>query len=215
MRLNLILAILFFLGAELSGQVQVGVKTFYAVNYGTETSKEFVNVQAMQVLDIAATKAEVKKGLGVSVYADNSKLYFMGDAQYATGGRNFELRSVDFSRSPLDPATQYNTKETDLRFAANAGVKFGNFKLGVGPELSWSLDSTESLSELNGVETMDKKYRSGFNFLVGYEFLNHIHLDLKHTYMFQDVTDEFTFQGVPMDMRSNAKYVELSLGMYF
>ena len=215
MRLNLILATLMFIGTQLSGQVQVGVKAFYGVDYGAETTKEFVTIQPLQVHNIAATKAEARKGLGISLYADNAKLFFMSDAQYVTAGRNFELRSVNYSRSPLDPAVEYKTQETDLRLAASAGVKIGNFKLGVGPELSWSLNNEETLSEINNVDAMDKKYRSGFNFLIGYEFLNHVHLDLKHTYMFQDVSNEFTYQGVPMDMRSNLKYMELSLGMYF
>ena len=215
MRLNLILAILIFMGGQVFGQVQVGVKTFYAANYGAETSKEFVNVSPLQVLNVAATRATAKKGLGVSIYTDNSKLFLMTDAQYATSGRNFALRSVNYTRTPLDPEVKYLTEETDLRLSATAGAKFGNFKIGVGPEISWSLESTETLSEINHIDTMEKNHSSGFNFLIGYTFFDHIHLDLKHTYMFQDVSNEFTYQGVPLDMRSNLKYLEVSLGLYF
>lgn len=208
------LALLCF-AVNLSGQVQIGLKSFYSINYTGEKSKEFVNTAPTQVNTIAYKNASPKKGVGLSLYNENDKLFVMADASYTTSSRTFALQSTSFRRTRLDPEVLYETKETDLRLAVNAGVKYKNFKLGVGPELSLGLNREESLSEMSEVTNTDTNYNTGFNFLLGYVFPGNVHLDLKHTYIFQDVSNEFKYQGVPMDIKTNPKYVELALALYF
>jgi len=215
MRLNLIAGILLFIGTSLTAQVQFGVKTFYGTSYGNNTAKEYINLAPLQVHNISTKGAEAKKGIGLSLYADNSKLFFMSDVQYATSGRNFTLESTNYSRTPLDPAVVYKTLESDVRLAVTSGVRYKNFKFGVGPEFSLAVNRYEELSGISQISSSDEAMKTGFNFLVGYEFMNHLHIDLKHTYMFNDVASEFFYNGTPMDMKSNLKYLELSLGLYF
>jgi len=215
MKLNLIIALLISITSVATGQVKLGVKTFYGVSYNAETSKEFVNVSPLRIHNIAAQQSSSRKGLGLSLYADNDKLFFMTDAQYALGGRNFSLLSSNSKRTLLDPAVTYETKETDLRLGVTSGFKYKNFKFGVGPELSRSIAKSENLSDIDEISNNDESIKTGFNFLLGYEFLNQVHLDLKHTYMFNDVTSDFSYLGSPMNMKANQKYLELSLGLYF
>lgn len=203
------------LAVSLSGQLQVGVKAFYSASYTGEQSKEFVNTSPTQINTVAFKNAGPRKGIGISLYNENDKLFVTADAAYSTSGRTFALQSVSFRRTRLDPEVLYETKEKDLRLALNAGIKFKNFKLGVGPELALGLDREETLSEMAEISSTNTKYNTGFNFLVGYIFADNVHVDLKHTYIFQDVSNEFKYQGVPMNLRKNAKYVELSLGLFF
>ena len=214
MRLNFILFVLMCLTAQLFGQVEVGVKVFYSVNYGVETQKEFVSLSPLQVHNIASTRGTAKRGIGVSLYTDNAKTFLMLDGAYATSGRNFELQSVNVSRTPLDPALEYTTEEEDLRLTAIGGFRISKFKIGVGPELSYSMTQTETLSEIDAIQAKNRNIRSGFNFLVGYEPIENVHIDLKHTYIFQGVGQEFTYQGIATDFGTNPKYIELSLGFY-
>lgn len=204
-----------FLAGAASGQVEFGVKTFYGVNYGGETVKEYVSFSPLKISQIAYEGSHSRKGIGLSLYTSNDKLFFMADGLYSKSGRKFALQSTNYKRTPLDPAIRYETSETNVRLVALGGVKYKNLKLGAGPELSKVLTSTEDLSGLGEVSNNGSSYQSGFNFLIGYVFSKHVHVDLRHTYIFQDVTNEFKFDGVPMDMKSNQKYVELSLGLYF
>lgn len=215
MRLNLIIGILICIAGSLSAQIQVGVKASYGVSYTESVSKEYVNLDPVQIHTIATKTASPKKGIGLSLYADNDKLFFMTDAQYMTSARNFALQSVGASRTLLDPEVVYEARNTDLRLGVNAGLKYKNFKFGVGPEFLVGLTSQEDLSSISGISTGNDYLNAGFNFLVGYEFMNHVHVDLKHTYMFNDITNEFMYDGTPMDMKSNLKYLELSVGLYF
>jgi len=214
MRLNILTAIFFCLAFNLSAQVKFGVKSFYSVSYTAETSKEYVNLEPLRIHNIAFQKAEAKKGIGFSMLSENDKLYFMADGMYATGGRQFALQSIKASREPLDPEVNYTTSEVDFRLAVNSGFKYKNFKFGVGPEMSIAMSKTEDLTDIQEITTKESKLQGGFNFLIGYELFDHIHVDLKHTYIFQDVTNEFKYQGIPMDMKNNMKFVELTLGFY-
>jgi len=102
-----------------------------------------------------------------------------------------------------------------MRLSLTAGYVHNNFKFGVGPELTYRLESTETLSTMEQITANDTQLLGAFNFLVGYKVLDLIHLDMKYTYGFNDVTDEFLFSGMPMDMKKNIKQLELSLGLYF
>ncbi len=214
MRLNILTAIFFCLAINLSAQVKFGVKSFYSVSYTGGTAQEYVNLAPLRIHNIAFQKAEAKKGIGFSMLADNDRLFFMADGMYATGGREFALQSVKPTREPLDPALFYTTSEVDFRLAVNSGLKYKNLKVGVGPELSIAISKTEDLTDIEEITTKDSSLKGGFNFLIGYEFFNLLHVDLKHTYIFQDVTNEFSYLGLPMDMKANAKYIELTVGFY-
>ncbi len=198
-----------------NGQLHLGVKTSYGVSYTESVAKEFTSVSPVKLSQIAYQGTQSRKGVGMSVYKANQKLFFMADGLYTKSGRTFTLESTNFQRTPLDPAILYNTSETNLRLVVMSGLRYKNLKLGVGPEFSRIITSVEELSELEGVSNSGSNFQSGFNFLVGYVFGKHIHLDLRHTYIFQDAADEFRFDGVPLDFNANQKYVEISLGFYW
>lgn len=210
----LILALI-SLATSLSAQIDFGVKAIYSYDLTSSVTQEYVSIQPVQLTQIAFAGAEPTKGLGLSFYTENSKLFLMGDALYTSTGRNFELLSLDNKRTPLDPAVKLTTQESNFRLAVNTGLLVNNFKFGFGPEISFRLDQEEDLSTLTQVETRDTEVQGGFNFLVGYKLNKNVHIDLKHTYIFQDAGQDFTFDSVPLEFKRNQKSVELSVGLYF
>ena len=214
MRQTIIILSLMFAFIQAQGQLQIGVKGFVATNYGAETTEQFLNPEPLQLHTIAVRQAEIKRGIGLSLYRETGKSFLMADVAFARGGRNFALQSVNISQTPLDPAVNYRTEENDLRFTITAGVTYKNFKFGAGPEFSRVVSETENLSEIQPVEYVAQNLRSGFNFLIGYKIKNHIHLDLKHTYMFQNTGQGYQYLGIPFELDSNTKYLELSLGVF-
>ena len=214
MKQAIIILSLVFVSAQAIGQLQVGVKGFVATNYGAETTEQFLNPEQLQLHTIAVRSSEIKKGVGLSLYGETGKTFIMADAAYAKGGRNFALQSVNITQTPLDPEVAYTTEEEDIRFSVTAGITHKNFKFGVGPEFSTVIKETENLSEIGPVQYTGQSLRSGFNFLIGYKFMNHIHLDLKHTYMFQNSGQGYDYLGIPFELDTNTKYLELSLGIF-
>ncbi len=214
MKQAIIILSLVFISIHVSGQLQIGVKGFVAANYGAETTEQFLNPEPLQLHTIAVRSSMIKRGVGLSLYRETGKTFIMADAAYAKGGRNFALQSVNISETPLDPEVAYTTEEQDIRFSLTAGVTHKNFKFGVGPEFSTVIKETENLSEIGPVQYTGHNLRSGFNFIIGYKFMNHIHVDLKHTYMFQNSGQGYDYLGIPFELDTNIKYLELSLGIF-
>lgn len=210
----LVLALL-CLTVTLTAQTKFGVKAFSAVSYTAEQSKEFISLNPQSRMDIAFVQASPRKGIGLSFHTQNDKLFLTTDASYMTAEKTYALQSTGLMRrTVLDPAVIYTNNSTAIRTAVTAGVVLNGLKLGVGPELSWNLSEEENLSELDHLSYESRPYSSGFNFLVGYILSDMIHVDLKHTYIFQDVSDGYRHDSVPMDLRKNLKYVELSIGIF-
>ncbi len=196
-------------------QIQLGVKAIYGTSYTKAVTEEFVNINPLRIHNITAQQSDDRVGIGLSLYAANEKLFFISDVQYVTSGDNYVLNSSGIQRTPLDPATRFESNDSDLRLTVSSGYHYKNFKFGVGPEFSYSLSRTETLSQIDEIQAIDEKFRGGFNFLIGYQFLDNIHLDLKHTYIFDDVSSEFTYLGVPLAFESNQRFLELNLSYYF
>jgi len=215
MKNSLMLLALLCSASTIFGQVQFGVKAAIGTNITKASSKDYTDTYSNRIYEISYEKSEPRKSIGLSLFAQNEKLFFATDALYSTSSRQFALLSTDYNRTSLDPAIEMKASQNDLRLVVNSGVKLGNIKLGVGPELSMVLSSEEDMSAMEGITKSDAKYNTGFNFMVGYMLNKHVHVDLRHTYIFQDVSNEYKFQGIPMDMKKNAKYVELSLSALF
>jgi len=215
MKYPLILLALLCLSVNLSGQLRLGGKAFIGQSLTKSHSKDYADVYAKKIYKYAYENSAPRKRIGASLYGENKLLFFMTDALYSTSGRQFSLLSTNYQATPLDPAINMSTEEKNLRLVVNGGLKFGDLKLGVGPEISLLLESEEDFSMMDDIEKTEASYTSGFNFLVGYVLNKHLHLDLRYTYIFQDVSSEYTFQGLPMDLRKNAKYLEVTIASYF
>ena len=214
MKTYLLSIALLCLVSSAQSQSQFGIKTFAGYSYTNETSQELFNANDVTGLQIAYSSAELKKGIGLSFHTQNSKLFLTTDAAYVSSGKEFTLESTSLRRTRLDPEVTYANRVNSIRGAVTAGLTFKNFKFGVGPELSFTTSQTEEMSELDDITFDSRNYSSGFNFSIGYMFGNHIHVDLKHTSIFQDAGDGYKFVGEPLEFDTTEKYIELSLAFY-
>ncbi len=198
-----------------TAQTTFGIKTFYGVSYTDQVSEQYVESSLTKVLQLGYIKSEPRKGIGVTMLNQNDKVFVMSEVGYMSSGQTFAVQAYGTSGTLLDPATTYRNTSSSLRGSVMAGVNLKKLKLGVGPEISYNLSEEESLSTFsNTLEYASRKYNTGFNFLIGYKLNKHIHLDLRHTYIFQDVSDGYKFEGVPLDIGRNAKYLELSVSFF-
>lgn len=202
------------LSMNLFGQVKIGVKTVYSMNLTSPTSKEYVSTNQRVIHQLNFDGNDAKPAIGLSLYTENDHLFFNSDILYSQSGRKFSLQSMSFSKTPLDPGKSFVTQERSAKLVVNSGLRFNDFKLGVGPEFSYLFSKEETLTELGNLSTADRKLQAGFNFLAGCILNKHLHLDLKFTYIFQDVSNEFKFEGIPLDMRKNPKYVEIGIAYF-
>ena len=212
--LNIIFTIVLF-SIGLNAQVKLGVKSFYSVSLGGESEvEEFINYQEARVHEMQALKSSSRKGIGLTIMAENDKLFTLADVAYMTATQNFSLNSTSFIGTRLDPSQIMKSKTNSTRLNVIGGVKVKNLKIGVGPELTIGLDNEENISDIKEITTDITKLKTGFNFLVGYEILKAVQIDLKYSFLFNDVSDDFSYQQEPMDLKANEKFIELSLGIF-
>lgn len=214
MKCNLMVLASLCLSINLTGQLQIGVKSVYSINMTSQSLKEFAPKNPNLIYQIRVDGIEPRKALGMSIYVENDKLFFNSDIMLTQTARQFILQSTSYDMTPLDPEQAYETEEKSAKLVINSGYRWWNLKIGVGPEFSYNLSKQQSLTELEAFTMMDTKLQSGFNFMVGYILKKHIHLDLKYTYMFQDISHEFEFESLPMEMRTNPKFIEVGIGLF-
>jgi len=215
MKNTLFILAMLCLASIATAQTTFGIKTFYGMSYTDEISEEFVESSLTKVLQLSYVSSEPRKGIGVTMLNQNEKVFVMSEVAYMSSGQTFAVQAYGTSGTLLDPATIYRNTSTSLRGSVMAGVNLKKFKLGVGPEIAYKLSEEEALSTFtNALEYTSRKYNTGFNFLLGYKLNKHIHLDLRHTYIFQDVSDGYKFEGVPLVIGRNAKYLELSASFF-
>lgn len=202
------------LAVSMNAQVQFGIKTIYSQSLTNKTSKEFVPSSFNALHSFEYEGSQSHAGIGISLYVDNDLLFFSPDVVWTRSGRSFNFNSTSLSGTPLDPSINTETKETVIKSTIIGGLRLGDIKLGVGPHLSYAYSQSEDLSSLEVISNQDKMLGSGFNFLVGKIFFDDLHVDLKYSYTFQDASHEFNYQGVPMNLNSNPKFLELSLSLF-
>ena len=110
---RILIIALISLATGLSAQIDFGVKAVYSYDLTSPTTREFVNVDPFELAQLRIVSAEPTRGIGISLYTENDKLFLMGDVLYTRTGRNFELLSVDKDRTLLDPAVSLNTTESN------------------------------------------------------------------------------------------------------
>lgn len=215
MKYSLFLLAMLCLSLSTTAQVQFGAKAIIGTSLTQAVDKDYADITNKKLYQLSYQSSESRAGLGLSLFAQNDLLFLNVDGMYTTTGRQFALSSTSFTKAKLDPGLELRTEEKKVRLVVNSGVKIGQLKLGIGPELSLITSYKEDFSELNNISMKEPKYNTGFNFMVGYMLNDHLHVDLRHTFIFQDVTSEYYFQGEHMDMRKNPKYLELAVSAYF
>ncbi len=198
-----------------TAQTTFGIKTFYGLSYTSPNSENYVESSLSKALQLGFVGAQSRQGIGVTMINQNEKVFLMSEAGYMTSGQSFTVEAYGSNNTLLDPASIFTNRTQSIRGSIMAGVLIKKIKLGAGPEIIWNLSEFEKLSSFtNSLEFNSRKYNTGFNFLLGYKLNKHIHLDLRHTYIFQDVSDGYKFEGIPLDIGRNAKFIELSASFF-
>ena len=215
MKLPIFVLAMLCLNFSAFSQFSLGVKGGISHVMTSSDTKDFVSLNPTTVnrMSVGAVSSQ-RTSLGLSLLDQNDIVFFMIDGLYTQTKENFRLVSDGLGRSTLDPANEFEYNTTNLRLIATGGARIKDFRLGFGPELSLILDHSETLSSLEGFEAVDQKLMGGFNFLLGYTFLDRIQVDLKYVKYFSGVGSAFKFEDVPLDFKSSASMIELTLGIY-
>jgi len=215
MKNSLILMAFLCLIGNLNAQFKLGLRTNFAVSTTQSAETELAQFAPLELINFKASSASNSFSYGLALYNSNERLFFMTEALYRTNTVNFQAENMigDFTRGQAIKEFEYST--SSIHVPISAGVKIKNFKIGAGPTFNWRLDSNSTLVGIDNISVSETKLTTGFSFLVGYELMDHIHIDLKREINFNRSGENYSYLGDPIKLDSSPSYMSLSLGLFF
>jgi len=95
-----------------------------------------------------------------------------------------------------------------------AGLKFYNFRIGVGPILDLALDVDSELETIIDYKDTSKSIDFGFQALLGYS-IGVFHIDVKYINKFSSITDGFAFGFDEFNYNKSANRLVFGIGLTF
>lgn len=195
-------------------QITFGIKGTTSTVITPTDTEDFVSLAPLEISRIAVGGTERRNSIGLFAMSQNDKLFVMADGLFTSTEQKFQLVSNGNGRTAPDPAKEFEYSTKRIRLIATGGVKYKDFRIGAGPEISFVVDEKENLSQLRSFKNQEFNHFGGFNFLLGYTFLDHIQLDVKYVHYFASIGGNYEFEGIPVSFDGNPGMLELSLGFH-
>ncbi len=151
------------------------------------------------------------QSFGIQYTHDFGHLYFDGGAEYRSTGMDFMISEFQLESPALESKASINS--TFLSVPLMAGVQKGNFNLGVGPRFNILLDqSVENIADAD-FQAVERNWQTNFQFSVGYEFFNRIHLSANYERSLHQARDHFSVAGKETQIKSSPNLLTVGIGV--
>ncbi len=196
----------------LCAQMKIGVKSNYRTESSYEAYREYFNPANGNYYGLNYLNTSGGFSYGLSMYKDVGYLWFMPEVYFRKSEATYSVKMFhDFERSE----ERVRDSHSEISIPVSAGYRHKNIKFGVGPIFNYKLESAYGLGEHSEFLVDERKWSTGFQFLVGFIIKDHIHIDLKRELSFSGTTDNYTFMSMPMRMKTRPHTFSLSIGFYF
>lgn len=208
------LACLFYT-SSLSAQFKFGARTNIFTSTNGDQTVTLQNATPLEIIDFTYQNSNSGYSAGGFVYGSNKLLFFMTEVLYQSNTSNFNLSSDENNLQRARSSRDFSVEKKSIFVPISAGVKFGNFKVGLGPTFNFALSQSDNIGNLEAFQIKKDPFESGFQFIVGYNLFDRIHLDLKRELSFSKASDGITFRDQDIEMNNSVSKVSLSLGITF
>lgn len=180
------------------GQFSLGVNTTYIKALNANDHTILGDNRGYEIYDITYLGQSNSYSIGLVGYADNERLYFMAAANYAASVHNFQL--MDHINESLEHKKVSVTRQI-LHMPITAGVKYHQFRVGMGPDLIMQLDRQEGFSVYEGIDVREGALRTGFHIMLGYDPIPQIKCSMSYEVGFYNLADDLKYGGksIPLD----------------
>ncbi len=149
----------------------------------------------------------------IGLYANKEAnfLFVQAEVLYTTYKANYSI--ISYIDDDL-PTTMLEETSQNLDLHVIGGLKFNNFKIGVGPVFHKSLDFNSDLSQFGFYNEKRRNLSAGFQAMIAYD-LGLFTVDLKYEDAFNNVGDHIYFGNNKSKFKSNLSVLTLGLGIGF
>jgi|GEM_PF-1724192 len=198
-----------------NAQLQYGVRSNIFTSTNGEQSVTLQNIAPLEIIDFKYQNNNSGYSAGGFVYGSNKLLFFMTEVLYQSNTSNFTLSSDENTLQRARSSRDFSVEKKSIFVPVAAGLKFGNFKVGLGPTFNFALSQSDNIGEMEAFQIEKDPFESGFQFLVGYSLFDRIHLDLKREMSFSKASDGITYRDQDIGMKNSVSKISLSVGVTF
>lgn len=211
-RLYLSLGFVLFMINILNAQFYAGVKGSYSIPFVRSQEIKYDDHLDFLMYKVRFVEQDVSPTISAFAYFRNELLYLQGEVGYRRVRSRFT--SINYlNYDDLTPSVQ--TKETNyIVLPISAGIRFQNFKFGVGPVVSIIAKENKIFEDLQFFEEKRGKTEYGFSFSGGLA-LNRLHIDISYEFQFEGVGDYFYFRDASNGFSNQTRFLNLGLGYLF
>ncbi len=209
-KLQITLCFLFVGALSMSAQMKFGVKA--GINNMMASSQTSEVLNKYNVITHQLEFVDISNAYNVGVFTKSTMgyIFFQSELLFNTYETEYKVRS--FIDDNDNPSVIETNKNVNLQFIA--GVTRKNFRLGVGPIFSYSLDFDSPLASYEFITDKSRALKNGFQGIIGYDF-GMFHLDVNYTRLFNTVGDHIFYGSEDSEFDSKISSIGLSLGVGF
>ena len=207
----LTLIILYVTCQGLSAQWKVGPSVAYGV-VTQESAK--INVFAMdnyQNYNLEYAGASAVRSIGFMAINDLGPVFLQTGLMATTYGLDFVVSGY---KSMERGQHLFREQFYNLEIPFNAGVKFHDFRIGLGPVMDLSMDIDSELAAIPDYKNTSKSVDFGFQGMIGYS-IGVFNMDIKYINKFSSITDGFAFGFDEFKYKKSANRLLFAIGVTF
>ena len=194
-----------------SAQITIGIKASSPTFSAKESSREYYEPKYQSKYGLTYVSTRSSYSFGMSLYQDLEFAFVMMDFLYKKNTVDYRL---DMHNSLGRETSTLRDHHKILSMPIVAGYKKKNFKVGVGPVFNLKIDSDYGLTQYEGFNLETRRIQRAVQILVGYEIMNHIHVDLRHEISLDAEGDDYNIVGNPLKIYSHPQSFSVSVGIY-
>jgi len=200
-----------FMSVAIHAQWKIGPKA--SVGYIAQKTApiQVVPMSDYYVYDFEYVGSSPVKSFGFMAVNDMGPVFLQAEVLATTYSMEFFLNGYG---GHTDNAQVYKQTHYIIEVPFNAGVKFKNTKLGLGPVLDINVDTDSEFSAMEDYRETAKSMDFGFQAMTGYS-TGLFHFDVKYVYKFSSIVDGFAFGYDEMKYKKSANRLTFSVGMTF
>jgi len=200
---------------NLNAQLKIGLRTNVFTSFDEEQSVTLQNIAPLEIIDFKYVNSNMGYSVGGFVYGSNKLLFFMTEFLFQKNTSNFNLSSDENNLQRANSSRDFSLKRESIYIPVAAGLKLGRLKIGLGPTFNFVVNQENNIEDLESFQVNRDPFETGFQFIVGYNLFDKIHIDLKREVSFSNVTDGINYHDQAIGLKKSISKTSLSFGILF
>lgn len=192
-------------------QLRLGIIGSYGISIGGSQSTMLGTDEGRRAYEVAFLEHKSLPSIGIGLYQEVGNLFFMAEGHYRKNA--YTLRVKNYMNID-EPMNYIEETASTLHVPITGGLRFGNFKLGVGPIFNFQIDKSTNLVTSYDIIDRSRELQMGFLGMIGFDLNKHFSVNIKYEHSFARVGDDYRYRGKTLPINSKLDYFTFSVAMF-